>query len=277
VGDTVMFYDRLTLQPLGTNVIAEATPSEVVFARPLPSDVKRFDMFISTTRVASLDMRGCFFGNSNSRGAVISAINVSIVGNTFANLSHPGLIFIEGGTGAMAGDYTEGPFSENVLIANNSFLQTASVDMSAASVSNRASLQMMGCTPIGTCGLSGNSVLSPRPPAPLVVRRGGAIRTVEMGSFVGDARARLHALRYYGSSLAGAQMGAHRFLERAHTCEIGCELLRRVVLKTSASQACTAHTVSAAHQRHLAAHTQPSSSSAWVRSRRPRMAGKSRS
>ena len=40
--------------------------SEVVFARPLPSDVKRFDMFISTTRVASLDMRGCFFGNSNS-------------------------------------------------------------------------------------------------------------------------------------------------------------------------------------------------------------------
>ena len=100
VGDEVTFYARLTLQSLGTNVIAEATPGEVVFARPLPASLKRFDMFISAKRVASLDMRRCFFGNSNARGAVVSAVNVSIVGNTFANLSHPGLIFIEGGTGA---------------------------------------------------------------------------------------------------------------------------------------------------------------------------------
>ena len=33
---------------------------------------QRFDMFHSMKRVASLEMSDCFFGNSNSRGVVLS-------------------------------------------------------------------------------------------------------------------------------------------------------------------------------------------------------------
>ena len=95
-----------------------------------------------------------------------------------------------------------------MLIANNSFLQTASVDVNGARVNNRASLQMMGCTPIGRCGSSGNSP-SRQPPTPFVVRRGGVIRTVGMGTFIGTATARMHALKYYGAPLVGAQMGGY--------------------------------------------------------------------
>ena len=71
-------------------MIARATEDTVVFAQPLPAGLRRYDMFISTRRVASLSMRECFFGNSNARGAVVSAINVTIVDNTFANLSDSG-------------------------------------------------------------------------------------------------------------------------------------------------------------------------------------------
>jgi DUF971 family protein len=121
-----------------------------------------------------------------------------------------GVIFNEGGTGAMAGDYTEGPFSENVLIENNRFLQTATVNRGPGQVSNRAALEMMGCTPVGSCGFSGNSPLPSSAPDPLVERRGGIIRTAEMGTFVGDTAATLRTLKYLGdSALEGVQMGVY--------------------------------------------------------------------
>ena len=182
VGDEIEFYSRMTLQRLGSNFIAEATATEVVFVHPLPADLKRYDMFLSVRRVASLEIRDCFFGNSNSRGAVVSAVNVTIVGNTFANLSHPGVIFIEGGTGAGAGDYTEGPFSQNIWVENNSFVRTASVNAGDLQVNNRAALQIMGCVPIGTCGLSGN-LPAASASQPLAEHRGGAIRIVPMGKW----------------------------------------------------------------------------------------------
>ena len=112
----------------------------------------------------------------------------------------------------MAGDYTEGPFSENVLIENNRFLQTATVNRGPGQVSNRAALEMMGCTPVGSCGFSGNSPLPSSAPdaKPLVERRGGIIRTAEMGTFVGDTAATLRTLKYLGdSALEGVQMGVY--------------------------------------------------------------------
>ena len=63
---------------------------------------------------------------------------------------------MEGGCGAIAGDYTEGPFSENVLVQDSEFLSTASVNSGyPRKITNAAQLQIAACVPIGECGLSG--------------------------------------------------------------------------------------------------------------------------
>ena len=140
IGDAVQFYARGTLQPLGPpNRIVAATPTAVSFQHPIDATVQRFDMFLSLKRVASLEMTDCFFGNSNARGIVLSAINATIerstytynpnvgcdlwslerllvIAATFANLSCTAMLILEGGCGGMAGDYTEGPFSVRLLM-----------------------------------------------------------------------------------------------------------------------------------------------------------------
>eukprot|EP01052_Picozoa_sp_SAG31_P016152 SAG31_NODE_1060_length_10111_cov_17.871354_4_plen_427_part_00 len=83
IGDEVQFFSRGTLQRIDDassegSVIVAATESSVTFSRPLPAKAKPFDMFLSLKRVASLKMRRCFFGNSNARGIVLSAVNATI-------------------------------------------------------------------------------------------------------------------------------------------------------------------------------------------------------
>jgi hypothetical protein len=111
IGDEVRFYSRITLQAIGgMNVITSATASTVQFRDPLPAGVRRYDMFLSLRRVASVDIRRSFFGNSNSRGLLISAVDTVLLDNTFANLTQAAVDFFEGGCGAVGGqaDYTEG-------------------------------------------------------------------------------------------------------------------------------------------------------------------------
>jgi hypothetical protein len=157
IGDRVQFYSRRTLEKLGQqNTITAATTSTISFAKPLPARLKRYDMLLSVDRIASIEIEDCFFGNSNARGLVLSTINATVKRCTFANLSLPGLIFMEGGCGAVAGDYTEGPLSENVLVQDNEFLSTASVNSGyPRKITNAAQLQIAACVPIGECGLSG--------------------------------------------------------------------------------------------------------------------------
>jgi hypothetical protein len=66
VGDAVEFYSRRTLQPLGTSTIVSANLTAVAFADKLPAAFKRFDMFHSLKRVASLHM--CVHAQSSLRG-----------------------------------------------------------------------------------------------------------------------------------------------------------------------------------------------------------------
>jgi hypothetical protein len=167
VGDDVQFYSRATDQKLGAlNKIVAATLTTLTFADPLPVGLKKYDMLLSMRRVSSLEISDSFFGNSNARGLVVSAINATIRRNTFANLSLPGVVFMEGGCGAVAGDYTEGPFSENVLIEGNSFLSTASVNSNLPRICNAAQLQLAGCVPIGLCGVTGGLPVNAIAPTP---------------------------------------------------------------------------------------------------------------
>ena len=212
IGDAIAFYSRRTLQRLSrnstrstrtaddANSIVWANASVVRFANPLPPALKRFDMFLSLKRTASLVMEDCFFGNSNSRGVVLSAVNATIRRNRFANLSNDGVVIIEGGCGCKAGDYTEGPFSKNVLIANNTFDRTSTVNNRKSSwnpenINNIAALQITGCVPIGVCGSSGGELTSVPPiPSTLDPGEGSTLRIV---AFTLPGGVRLTRLRYY--------------------------------------------------------------------------------
>lgn len=180
LGDQVHFFSRRTLQPIGAvNEILAATETTVTFAAPLPAELKRFDMFHSRKRVASLSMSDCFFGNSNSRGVVLSAINATIERTTFANLSNDGIAIIEGGCGCEAADYTEGPFSRNVVIRNNMFDSVSTVNRRSKmplAINNIAALQITGCVPIGECGVSGGVPLLRGADAPAATLAGGVLR-----------------------------------------------------------------------------------------------------
>ena len=114
----------------------------------------------------------------------------------FAALSNDGLTLIEGGCGCTAGDYTEGPFSKNVLIENNTFDSTSFVhDDNALHINNIAALQVTGCVPIGVCGDSGGA-LSSAPPFPFLLpsSEGGTLRIV---IFAVPGAVLVSRLRYY--------------------------------------------------------------------------------
>ena len=99
IGDTVHFYNRRTLEkyPQRTIVkIAEASDKIISLDAPLPSGFKKYDMLISVTRTTNLEIKNSFFGNSNARGVVVSAVNVSIRNNTFANLSLAAIAIFQG-------------------------------------------------------------------------------------------------------------------------------------------------------------------------------------
>jgi hypothetical protein len=221
IGDAVQFYRRANLQPIGErNTIVAATSSTVRFARPLPPGLKRYDMFLSMKRIASLEMSGCFFGNSNARGVVLSAVNATIESTTFANLSSTALLILEGGCGGKAGDYTEGPFSRNVALRNNRFVNTATVSRrsQALDINSLASVQIGGCTPLGVCGLSGGTL----PPTASSAREavsleGGVLRVV---GFSVPRSAVLSSLVFFAMSPppTGVQMAlyADTWLDKKH-------------------------------------------------------------
>ena len=104
VGDDVQFYSRLTLQKIGPpNQLLAASggfwdAARLVFRDPIPDAVKRYDMFLSTSRAASLTVIRSVF-EPGGRGLVVSGTDVLIRGNTFRN-SEVAVEFIQGGCGA---------------------------------------------------------------------------------------------------------------------------------------------------------------------------------
>ena len=153
VGDEVAFYSRQTLQQLGpANRIVAATGgfgrnATITFAEPVPTAVKNYDMVISTTRVTTLDVEGCLF-EPGGRGLVVSAVGTRIVNNTFRNLHAAAVLFLEGGCGAFE-DYTEGPLSRDILIADNHF--DHSYISHVAATQGKAVVQLGACVPLGVC------------------------------------------------------------------------------------------------------------------------------
>jgi hypothetical protein len=120
---------------------------------------------------------------------VLSAVNATIEHTTFANLSDNAIVIIEGGCGNEAGDYTEGPFSQNVTIQSNLFDNVSTIDRRGAllNINNIAAVQVTGCHPIGVCGVGGDSPYYDRPApgafaassdGPTVVLSGGSLRIV---------------------------------------------------------------------------------------------------
>eukprot|EP01043_Picozoa_sp_COSAG02_P006096 COSAG02_NODE_170_length_31534_cov_33.568498_15_plen_1274_part_00 len=170
VGDRVAFFSRLTLQQIGPeNVLLRGSGgfgenASLTFRDPIPAGVLRYDMLISLDRIASLDTEGCTFLHGG-RGMVISSVGVRIVNNTFENGfggTTNSILFLEGGCGAYE-DYTEGPFSSDILIADNSF-QTNENGASELGYAADGAIQFAGCRPLGDC-----SHLPPGPaPAPSV-------------------------------------------------------------------------------------------------------------
>jgi hypothetical protein len=82
---------------------------------------------------------------------VISAVGVRIVNNSFHNgFGHPtnSILFLDGGCGAYE-DYTEGPFSADILIAGNTFTTNAEGG-AALGVGAQAAIQLAGCRPVIT-------------------------------------------------------------------------------------------------------------------------------
>ena len=216
VGDTVAFYSRGTLAPLGHAVIASADADTVVFDRPIPKAVLLWDMFISLDRVASLEMTGCTFANSNARGVVLSAVNATLRNNTFANLTCSAVTVTEGGCGAEAGDYTEGPLSSNVVLSDNVFHATTSVYRRMkgpgtppwGGINNAAAVQVSGCHPIGTCGVSGGL---PAPTAPVAALPANAARAIQIVPFQVPQPAVVTHLKYQaeGAGLSRVQMAVY--------------------------------------------------------------------
>ena len=154
VGDVVAFYSRQTLQQLGPdNRIVSATAgfgaenATITLAQPVPAAVKNYDMLISKTRVASFQASGCLF-EPGGRGMVISAWGVRITNNTFRNLHKASILFLEGGCGAYE-DYTEGPFSRDIYIADNHF-DRSYIDRVEAT-QGEALVQLGSCVPLGVC------------------------------------------------------------------------------------------------------------------------------
>ena len=217
-GDAVRFFSRRTLQALqgGGSRIVSATPSRITFDAAPPPGLRRFDMLLSARRVSSLSITDSFFGNSNARGAVISADGVLVRNSTFANLTLAAIAFFDGGCGAQpaapncpwCGDYTEGPFSANVTIVDNTFVACASE--AAVGVANRGVVQLAGCVPLGACGISGGEARGFPDPVPFSFTPGAVARAQP---FEPGGAVNVEALRYYvgaadaNHSTAGTALG----------------------------------------------------------------------
>ena len=161
VGDRVAFFSRLTLQQIGEPTILThgtggfgGSNASLTFRDPIPAGVLRYDMVISLDRVSSLDAEGCTFTHGG-RGMVVSAAGVRISNNTFQNGfgasiggRHTGnptnsILFLEGGCGAYE-DYTEGPFSKDILIEGNVFRTNEKGD-AALTYAAEGAIQLAGC------------------------------------------------------------------------------------------------------------------------------------
>lgn len=157
VGDTVQFFSRLTLQPLGQPTVLLAAQggfgpnATLLFQDPIPPSVLPYDMFLSLDRRPALVAEGNTFlpgggGTQKSRGMVVSAQGVRIANNTFSGLGATSILFMNGGCGAYE-DYTEGPFSGDVLIADNTFAGADPRHSTDRVGGGLAVLQATGCSP----------------------------------------------------------------------------------------------------------------------------------
>jgi hypothetical protein len=136
------------------------TNATVTFDKPIPVGVLRYDMFFSQDRVASLDVDGCSFLHGG-RGIVMSVGGARIANSYFHNGGRDttpyalaarntnSILALNGGCGAYE-DYTEGPFSRDVLIENNTFDHIAPASK-PTKLTPTAIIQFAGCRPIGSC------------------------------------------------------------------------------------------------------------------------------
>jgi hypothetical protein len=160
VGDAVQFYSRLELQPLGApTVLLAATggfgPNATLLFRDIPPGVRPYDMFLSLARRPSFAATGNTLlhgARPQVRGFVVSALGVHIAGNLFRGLGGSSVLFMNGGCGAYE-DYTEGPFSEDILIANNTFDRADPAPQPSGGKfgGGIAVVQATGCVP-ASCG-----------------------------------------------------------------------------------------------------------------------------
>eukprot|EP00730_Choanoeca_flexa_P007497 TRINITY_DN12341_c3_g2_i1.p1 TRINITY_DN12341_c3_g2~~TRINITY_DN12341_c3_g2_i1.p1 ORF type:complete len:800 (+),score=140.64 TRINITY_DN12341_c3_g2_i1:106-2505(+) len=157
VGDTVRFYSRRTLRKLTPtdNRIVAANATHVEFAHPEVA-VARYDMFLSLSRVSSARLVDTTFANSNSRGALISGVDVEVHNMRFANLSKTALLVYDGGCGATGGDFTEGPFTQNMVVTNNTFADVSQDPKLNTWTPNKGVVQISGCVPLPLCGIGGS-------------------------------------------------------------------------------------------------------------------------
>ena len=159
VGQRVAFFSRLTLRRLGppgfTTTLRAATPgfgrnATLMFADAVPSDVRRYDLMLAVDRSTSLDVEGCTL--TTTRGLIVSAAPVRVVNNTFRT-AHTAVLLAGGGCGAYE-DYTEGPFSRDVLVEGNVFDTPAAGDSGGFGMTEGV-VQVAGCRPLGVCGGGG--------------------------------------------------------------------------------------------------------------------------
>ena len=160
------FYSRLTLQQIGpTNTLVSATggygdKATLGFAHPVPSAVLRYDMMLSLDRVASFQAHHNTF-RPGGRGMVLSAVDIRVVNNSFQDLHAANILFLEGGCGAYE-DYTEGPFSADILIRDNAF-SLAPVPIMHSPTQGEGLVQLGGCRPVGECVAVPKGTLGPQP------------------------------------------------------------------------------------------------------------------
>jgi hypothetical protein len=208
VGDRVRFYSRLSLQAIGGDSdsqplhrLVEAAGgfgagATLVFDHPIPAGVARYDMMISTERVAALDVDGCTFVHGG-RGIVMSVAGGRIANSYFANggRDNPAgtaegsrntnsILALNGGCGCFE-DYTEGPFSRDVEIVNNTFDHIAP-DVGGAGARKldpTAIVQFAGCRPVGTCG---SAPVPAKQPYPMPPCEPGASTQPPLQTHIGD-------------------------------------------------------------------------------------------
>lgn len=178
-GDAVQFYSRLSLQPVGPpTVLVSATGgfgdnATLFFRDSIPPEVLPYDMFLSLDRRPRLVAEGNAFltgggGTQNSRGMVVSAVGARIAGNLFRGLNATSILFMSGGCGAYI-DYTEGPFSEDVLVSSNRFEASPGFQDGCLS-GGMAVVQATGCVPSSCAAAPPAPPPEPYPMPPCVPR-----------------------------------------------------------------------------------------------------------